>query len=89
MFQFLKKKETPLGVEDMPIGRFIAGYKWASPLYTDDEDVWYLAATHEVRCRAVVPDGPQGFLTFRIPAHIKTREALLRYLKKEHGFHLK
>ena len=85
---FLQKK-TPLGTEDMPLGRFVAGYRWSSPLYIEDQDVLYLASSHEVRCRAVVPGGPQGFLTFKIPAHVKTLEELLKHLKKDHGFILK
>lgn len=89
MFGFFKQNKTPLGTEDMPLGRFIAGYKWSSPLYIDDDDVMYIANAHEVRCRAVVPDGPQGFLMFKLPESVKTREALLKYLQKEQGFFLK
>lgn len=89
MFGFFKQNKTPLGTEDQPLGRFVADYKWSSPLCIDDDDVMYIAEAHEVRCRAVVPDGPQGFLMFKLPESVKTREDLLKYLQKEHGFYLK
>ena len=49
----------------------------------------YLGATREVRYRALIPDGPQGYCLVKVPPTVKTVEALLRYLEKNRGFHLK
>ena len=88
MFQFFRKK-LPLGKQDIPLGKYIAGYELCSPLYVEDGDVLYLGATREVRYRALIPDGPQGYYLVKVPPTVKTVEALLRYLEKKRGFHLK
>lgn len=88
MFAFFRKKQF-LGAKDIPLGKFIDGYALCSPLYTADRDVMYLGATREVRYRALIPDGPQGYCLVKVPPTVKTVEALLRYLEKKRGFHLK
>lgn len=49
----------------------------------------YVAKGHHVLRRVCIPGGPQGYVTIQIPADIRTREQLVRYLVAEHGFRIK
>ena len=46
----------------------------------------YVAAEHCVQKRVVIPGGPQGYTTIRIPSEIKTKEKLFEFLIQEHKF---
>ena len=48
----------------------------------------YIASQHWVQKRVVIPGGPQGYMTIKIPAGIKTKEKLFAYLIENHNFKL-
>lgn len=48
-------------------------------------DCHYNAAQHSVSKRVVIPNGPQGYVEYKIPLKIKTHEELSIYLDNEYG----
>ena len=46
----------------------------------------YIASQHCVHKRVVIPGGPQGYTTIKIPSKIKTKEKLFEFLIREHKF---
>ena len=89
MFSLFHRNDQKLGKEDVPLGSFIRSYKHCSYFGCSDSDVIYLGNSREVHSRVVLPGGPQGYTRISVPESIKTRNALLKYLKRKHGYRLK
>ena len=89
MFGLFHRNDQKLGKEEIPLGSFIQSYDHCSYFGCSDRDVIYLGNSREVHSRVVLPDGPQGYTHIPVPESIKTRNALLKYLKRKHGYRLK
>lgn len=90
MFMIGKKYSAdlkmPLGEKDIPLGKYVQGYKNCSPISVSENDIVYIASTHKVRARVLIPDGPQGYTLIEVPENIHTLKELLLFLKRKNGF---
>lgn len=79
--EMFRKRGTMLSQGDIQLSQIFDPHYHAGDVY--------VAKGHHVLRRVCIPGGPQGYVTIQIPADIRTREQLVRYLVAEHGFRIK
>ncbi len=65
--------------ENVELGQYFSAYTDCSPLMISGDDVLYIAATHSVRFRTVLPY-LTGYFEIPIPGDIRKLEDVLEYL---------
>ena len=89
MMIFKRKRKTPLGKDNIELGKYFAGYHYCSPLMISKADVIYVAERHQVHFRVVLPGGPTGFSVVSVPRNVRTLEDLLDLFRNSDGYSLK